>query len=127
MTGLRFGMIGLLCLAFLFLPVARGSVLLRLIDIPFEHATKYHVWLGHLTMMLFTLHGLFYVIAWTIKGTLVKEVSPHIGFLSGLTHDGFLLAIFPIYTFTHTCISLPYAYFSYADTGSCISEQKTSF
>ncbi|XVE75299.1 hypothetical protein DITRI_Ditri12bG0083500 [Diplodiscus trichospermus] len=74
LTGLRFGMIGLLCLAFLFLPVARGSLLLRLIDIPFEHATRYHVWLGHLTMMLFTLHGLFYVIAWAIKGTLMKEL-----------------------------------------------------
>ncbi|KAF2317265.1 hypothetical protein GH714_019180 [Hevea brasiliensis] len=43
LTGLRLGMIGLFCLAFLFLPVARGSVLLRLIDIPFEHATRYHV------------------------------------------------------------------------------------
>ncbi|KAL5789081.1 hypothetical protein ACOSQ2_003969 [Xanthoceras sorbifolium] len=50
LTGLRFGMIGLLCMVFLFLPVARGSVLLRLIDIPFEHATRYHVWLGHLTL-----------------------------------------------------------------------------
>ncbi|XVE99412.1 hypothetical protein REPUB_Repub03eG0195900 [Reevesia pubescens] len=74
LTGLRLGMMGLLCLVFLFLPVARGSLLLRLIDIPFEHATRYHVWLGHLTMMLFTLHGLFYVIAWAIKGTLVKEL-----------------------------------------------------
>ncbi|XVF83362.1 hypothetical protein PTKIN_Ptkin16aG0480100 [Pterospermum kingtungense] len=74
LTGLRFGMIGLLCLAFLFLPVSRGSVLLRLIDIPFEHATKYHVWLGHLTMVVFTLHGLFYVIAWAIEGTLIKEL-----------------------------------------------------
>ena len=62
-------------MAFLFLPVARGSVLLRLIDIPFEHATRYHVWLGHLTMMLFTLHGLFYIIAWTIEGDLLQEVS----------------------------------------------------
>ncbi|XP_031263189.1 ferric reduction oxidase 7, chloroplastic-like [Pistacia vera] len=74
LSGLRFGMIGLLCLAFLFLPVARGSVLLRLVDIPFEHATKYHVWLGHLTMLLFTLHGLFYVIAWAIQGRLLKEL-----------------------------------------------------
>ncbi|KAK9167845.1 hypothetical protein Scep_003036 [Stephania cephalantha] len=41
--GLRLGSIGLFCLAFLFLPVARGSLLLRLIDIPFEHATRYHV------------------------------------------------------------------------------------
>ncbi|XP_024966678.1 ferric reduction oxidase 7, chloroplastic-like [Cynara cardunculus var. scolymus] len=75
LTGLRFGYIGLICMAFLFLPVARGSVLLRLIDIPFEHATRYHVWLGHLTMMLFTLHGLFYVIAWAIEGRLIQELT----------------------------------------------------
>ncbi|KAG4181148.1 hypothetical protein ERO13_A10G208200v2 [Gossypium hirsutum] len=74
LTGLRCGMLGLLCLIFLFLPVSRGSLLLRLIDIPFEHATRYHVWLGHLTMMLFTLHGLFYVIGWAMNGTLVKEL-----------------------------------------------------
>lgn len=74
-TGLRLGFIGLICMAFLFLPVARGSVLLRLIDIPFEHATRYHVWLGHLTMLLFTLHGLCYVIGWAIQGRLNQEVS----------------------------------------------------
>ncbi|KAK1386299.1 ferric reduction oxidase 7, chloroplastic-like [Heracleum sosnowskyi] len=73
-TGLRFGLIGLFCLAFLFLPVSRGSVLLRLVDIPFEHAARYHVWLGHLTMLIFSLHGLFYVIAWTMKGELIKEL-----------------------------------------------------
>ena len=77
LSGLRFGLIGLFCLAFLFLPIARGSVLLRLVDIPFEHATKYHVWLGHLTMFLFTLHGLFYVIAWAMDGRLLQEVSSH--------------------------------------------------
>ncbi|ONK57799.1 uncharacterized protein A4U43_C09F4210 [Asparagus officinalis] len=72
--GLRLGSIGLFCMVFLFLPVARGSVLLRLIDIPFEHATRYHVWLGHLTMVLFTLHGLFYVIAWSWEGKLTREL-----------------------------------------------------
>lgn len=75
LTGLRFGFIGLICLAFLFLPVARGSVLLRAIDIPFEHATRYHVWLGHLTMAIFSLHGLFYIIGWAIQGRLLEEVS----------------------------------------------------
>ncbi|KAF3566543.1 hypothetical protein DY000_02015536 [Brassica cretica] len=40
-TGLRFGMIGLLCMVFLFLPISRGSILLRLVDIPFEHATNF--------------------------------------------------------------------------------------
>ncbi|KAJ8754927.1 hypothetical protein K2173_015439 [Erythroxylum novogranatense] len=74
LTGLRLGMIGLFCLAFLFLPIARGSVLLRFVDIPFEHATRYHVWLGHLTMILFTLHGLFYVIGWQMQGILIDQL-----------------------------------------------------
>ncbi|CAA0840064.1 Ferric reduction oxidase 7- chloroplastic [Striga hermonthica] len=74
LTGLRLGMIGLFCLAFLFLPISRGSILLRLIDIPFEHATRYHVWLGHLTMLLFTLHGLLFVIPWAIQGCLISKL-----------------------------------------------------
>ncbi|OMP08092.1 FAD-binding 8 [Corchorus olitorius] len=73
-SGRRLGNLGLLCLVFLFLPISRGSLLLRLIDIPFEHATRYHVWLGHLTMTIFTLHGLFYVIAWASQGTLLTEL-----------------------------------------------------
>ncbi|GMN59479.1 hypothetical protein TIFTF001_028563 [Ficus carica] len=80
--GLRLGSIGIFCLAFLFLPVARGSVLLRLIDIPFEHATKYHVWLGHLTMVLFTLHGLLYVIAWAMEGRLLEMASVNADFIT---------------------------------------------
>lgn len=80
--GLRLGSIGIFCLAFLFLPVARGSVLLRLIDIPFEHATKYHVWLGHLTMVLFTLHGLLYVIAWAMEGRLLEMASVNTDFIT---------------------------------------------
>jgi len=74
-TGANLGLIGMFCLALLFLPISRGSMLLRLIDIPFEHATRYHVWLGHLTMALFTLHGLFYVIAWALERKLMEEVS----------------------------------------------------
>ncbi|OVA05819.1 Cytochrome b245 [Macleaya cordata] len=74
LSGLRIGSIGLFCLAFLFLPITRGSFLLRLIDIPFEHATRYHVWLGHLTMMVFTLHGLCYIVAWAMQGRLLEEM-----------------------------------------------------
>ncbi|KAL9680910.1 hypothetical protein QQ045_012691 [Rhodiola kirilowii] len=73
-SGLKIGSIGLFCLAFLFIPISRGSVLLRFIDIPFEHATKYHVWLGHLTMAIFTLHGIAYVAAWAMQGHLIKEL-----------------------------------------------------
>ncbi|XP_022942999.1 ferric reduction oxidase 7, chloroplastic-like [Cucurbita moschata] len=72
--GLRLGSMGLFCLGFLFLPISRGSVLLRLIDIPFEHATRYHVWLGHLTMLIFTLHGLAFVIQWLIQGRCIEQL-----------------------------------------------------
>ncbi|KAL3722388.1 hypothetical protein ACJRO7_034716 [Eucalyptus globulus] len=74
LSGLRFGSIGLYFLAFLFLPITRGSVLLSIIDVPFEQATRYHVWLGHLTMFVFTLHGLFYLIAWGLQGRLLHEM-----------------------------------------------------
>lgn len=73
-TGLRFGSIGLICLVFMFLPVARGSILLRLTNIPFEHATRYHVWLGHLTMTLFTLHGLCYLYSWILEDRVVPQL-----------------------------------------------------
>ncbi|XP_071731267.1 ferric reduction oxidase 7, chloroplastic-like isoform X2 [Rutidosis leptorrhynchoides] len=73
-TGLRFGSVGLICIVFMFLPVARGSILLRLTNIPFELATRYHIWLGHLTLTLFTLHGLCYVYAWILEDRLVAQL-----------------------------------------------------
>ncbi|KAB1213025.1 Ferric reduction oxidase 7, chloroplastic [Morella rubra] len=73
-VALGFGATGSYLLAFFFLPIARGSVLLRLIGIPFEHATRYHVWLGHLSMLLFTLHGAIYLIAWSIEGHLIDDI-----------------------------------------------------
>ncbi|KAB5573362.1 hypothetical protein DKX38_000556 [Salix brachista] len=74
LMGGHLGSMGLYCMAFLFLPVARGSVLLRFINIPFEHATRYHVWLGHLTMVLFTLHGLLYIVGWAMEGNLLEKL-----------------------------------------------------
>ncbi|KAG6652343.1 hypothetical protein CIPAW_05G000100 [Carya illinoinensis] len=74
MSAYTFGLIALSCLAFLFLPIVRGSILLRPVDIPFEHATRYHVWLGNLTMFLLTLHGLFYMILWAIRGIIRSEI-----------------------------------------------------
>jgi ferric-chelate reductase len=44
----------------LFTPVARGSPILRLIDVPFEQAVKYHRWLGYLTVLLVFVHGATY-------------------------------------------------------------------
>ncbi|XP_058089933.1 ferric reduction oxidase 7, chloroplastic-like [Magnolia sinica] len=75
LTGFRLGSIGLYCLAFLFLPIARGSILLRLIDVPFEHATRYHIWLGHVTMAIFTLHGACYLVAWAMQGHFLHKIA----------------------------------------------------
>jgi hypothetical protein len=73
-VGVRLGFVGQICLSLLFIPVARGSLLLRLVDIPFEHAAKYHVWLGHFTMAMFSLHGLAFVIIWAANGDLIAKV-----------------------------------------------------
>ncbi|GLT75699.1 hypothetical protein SLA2020_474020 [Shorea laevis] len=74
MSAYCFAFIALSCLAFLFLPITRGSILLRLVNIPFEHATKYHIWLGNLIMFLLTLHGLGYMTVWIIRGILLSSI-----------------------------------------------------
>ncbi|EEF46631.1 ferric-chelate reductase, putative [Ricinus communis] len=74
MTARGFGLVGAFCLSFMFIPVSRGSVLLRLLNIPFEHAIRYHIWLGHLCMCLFTLHGSFYFIGWIMSGEIPSEL-----------------------------------------------------
>ena len=53
-------------LALLFLPVTRGSSILKMIDIPFEHAVKYHNWLGHLTMIFALAHSVAYGIFYAL-------------------------------------------------------------
>lgn len=55
-------------LALLFLPVTRGSPILKMIDIPFEHAVKYHNWLGHLTMIFALAHSVAYGIFYALRG-----------------------------------------------------------
>ena len=51
-------------MALLFFPVARGSSLLPLVGLTSEASIKYHVWLGHLAMVIFTAHGLCYIFFW---------------------------------------------------------------
>lgn len=63
-AALRIGLVGNIFLAFLFFPVARGSSVLPLLGLTSESCIKYHIWLGHMTMTLFTLHGALYVIYW---------------------------------------------------------------
>lgn len=63
-TGLRLGLVGNIACAFLFFPVARTSSLLPLIGLTSESSIKYHVWIGHIVMVLFTGHGICYFILW---------------------------------------------------------------
>lgn len=63
-AALMLGLVGNICLAFLFFPVTRGSSVLRLIGLTSESSIKYHIWLGHIVMTLFTAHGLCYIIFW---------------------------------------------------------------
>ncbi|KAK7391335.1 hypothetical protein VNO78_19749 [Psophocarpus tetragonolobus] len=58
------GVVGYLCLALLFFPVTRGSSILRFIGLTSEGSIKYHIWLGHIAMFLFTTHGLGYIMFW---------------------------------------------------------------
>ncbi|KAF6176625.1 hypothetical protein GIB67_034487 [Kingdonia uniflora] len=61
-AGLRLGLVGNICLSFLFFPVARGSSVLPLLGLTSEGSIKYHIWLGHMVMILFTAHGLCYIV-----------------------------------------------------------------
>lgn len=63
-VALRLGLVGNICLALLFFPVTRGSTVLPIFGLTSEGCIKYHIWLGHVLMTLFTAHGVCYIIYW---------------------------------------------------------------
>ncbi|ESW07101.1 hypothetical protein PHAVU_010G101500 [Phaseolus vulgaris] len=93
-TALMFGVVGNICLVFMFFPVARGSSLLPLLGLTSESCIKYHIWLGHIALVLFTAHGLSYITLWAImhqissmlewKKNDVSIVAGEISLLTGL-------------------------------------------
>ncbi|KFK42543.1 hypothetical protein AALP_AA1G008100 [Arabis alpina] len=93
-AALRIGLMGNICLAFLFLPVARGSSLLPALGLTSESSIKYHIWLGHMVMAIFTLHGLCYIILWVSMNEVsemimwdtkdISNVAGEIALLAGL-------------------------------------------
>ncbi|XP_065869392.1 ferric reduction oxidase 4-like [Euphorbia lathyris] len=60
-VSLRLGYIGNISWAFLFFPVTRGSPILGIFGVTSESSIKYHIWLGHLSMILFTAHSLGFI------------------------------------------------------------------
>ncbi|XP_058754389.1 ferric reduction oxidase 4-like isoform X1 [Vicia villosa] len=71
-VSLRLGYIGNICWAFLFFPVTRGSSILRLVGLTSESSIKYHIWLGHLSMVLFAAHTIGFIIYWAITNQMIE-------------------------------------------------------
>ncbi|GKU88056.1 hypothetical protein SLEP1_g2365 [Rubroshorea leprosula] len=93
-TAFYLGIVGNICLAFLFFPVTRGSSVLPLLGLTPEGSIKYHIWLGHMVMALFTAHGFGYILVWSIdhqfsemiqwKMTGISNLAGEISLLGGL-------------------------------------------
>ncbi|GAA0143720.1 hypothetical protein Leryth_007994 [Lithospermum erythrorhizon] len=69
-SALMLGLLGNICLAFLFIPVTRGSSIMQIIGLTAESSIKYHIWLGTTTTLLFTAHGLCYIAYWINKNNI---------------------------------------------------------
>ncbi|RDX68599.1 Ferric reduction oxidase 2, partial [Mucuna pruriens] len=115
-AALRLGVIGNICLAFMFFPVARGSCVLPLFGLTSENSIKYHIWLGHVAMTLFTSHGICYIIYWAVTHQIsemlkwnkigVSNVAGEIALLSGLflwiaTIPRIRRKVFELFYYTH--------------------------
>ncbi|GMI75541.1 ferric reduction oxidase 4 [Hibiscus trionum] len=71
-VSLRLGYIGNICWAFLFFPVTRGSSLLPLLGLTSESSIKYHIWLGHVSNILFVAHTVGFIIYWAITNQMAE-------------------------------------------------------
>ncbi|KAF3441539.1 hypothetical protein FNV43_RR15453 [Rhamnella rubrinervis] len=115
-SALRLGLVGNICLAFLFFPVARGSSVLPLLGLTSEASIKYHIWVGHVVMTLFTAHGLCYIIYWAVTDNAsqmikwdnvgISNVAGEICLLSGLvmwatTIPGVRRKMFELFFYIH--------------------------
>jgi ferric-chelate reductase len=81
--SLSLGLVLPFTIALLFLPVTRGSPILRMIDVPFEQAVKYHRWIGNLTVLLVALHGILYGVYYGVihQVHLVNDHQIHLNYL----------------------------------------------
>ncbi|KAL8495175.1 hypothetical protein ACS0TY_019370 [Phlomoides rotata] len=116
MAALRLGLLGNIALTFLFFPVTRGSSVLPLFGLTSEASVKYHIWLGHIVMSIFTAHGLCYIIYWAVTNDLsemlkwqkigVSNLSGELSLLAGLilwitTFPRIRRRMFEVFFYTH--------------------------
>ncbi|KAL8171155.1 hypothetical protein V2J09_022959 [Rumex salicifolius] len=90
-ASLRIGYVGNICYAFLFFPVTRGSSILALFGLTSESSIKYHIWLGHISMVLEAVHSVgfivFYIMesqiyeAWEWSSSYVSNLAGTIAFI----------------------------------------------
>ncbi|KAG9459724.1 hypothetical protein H6P81_004232 [Aristolochia fimbriata] len=73
-AAVTLGLVGAVCFAFLFFPVTRGSSLLPMVGLTSEGSVRYHIWLGHIVMTLFTAHGLCYIVYWATENDISQMV-----------------------------------------------------
>ncbi|KAL3381400.1 hypothetical protein AABB24_001484 [Solanum stoloniferum] len=114
--ALVIGLTGNICLTFLFYPVSRCSSILPLLGLTSEGSIKYHIWLGHMTMTLFTIHGLLFILFWAVSGRLhemltwdphyISNVPGELGLLFGLilwatTFPAIRRRMFELFFYTH--------------------------
>ncbi|KAL6565952.1 hypothetical protein OROHE_005007 [Orobanche hederae] len=110
------GVTGNLCLSFLFYPVTRGSSILPMLGLTSESSIKYHIWVGNMTMALFTAHGLLYIVYWTLTNRLsemlkwddhyASNIAGEISLLCGLilwvtTYPNIRRKVFELFLYTH--------------------------
>lgn len=115
-VGIVTGVTGNLCLTFLFYPVTRGSSILPMLGLTSEASIKYHIWLGNLSMALFTAHGLIYFVYWIITNRLsealkwgdhyVSNIAGEISMLCGLalwitSYPKIRRKMFDLFLYTH--------------------------
>lgn len=114
--ALVIGLTGNICLTFLFYPVSRCSSILPLLGLTSEGSIKYHIWLGHMAMTLFTIHGLLFILFWAVSGRLhemltwdphyISNVPGELGLLVGLilwatTFPAIRRRMFELFFYTH--------------------------
>ncbi|XP_021644147.2 ferric reduction oxidase 2-like isoform X1 [Hevea brasiliensis] len=103
-AALSLGLVGNICLTFLFFPVARGSSVLPLFGLTSEGSIKYHIWLGHMVMAFFTAHGLCYIIYWAATNQISEMLKWAKAEISNVAGELSLLAGLGLWTTTFTRI-----------------------
>ncbi|XP_052193497.1 ferric reduction oxidase 2-like isoform X2 [Diospyros lotus] len=115
-AALRLGLVGNICLCFLFYPVTRGSSVLPFFGLTSEASVKYHIWIGHILMTLFTAHGVCQIIYWIVTDqssqmlkwskTEVSNVGGELSLIAGLlmwvtSFHGIRRRMFELFFYTH--------------------------